>query len=478
MNKRTSSRRNFLRTAAVGLGGATVGGTLFSGPVFGGTKPFNSYAEGIEYTTQNVSRAGAPSDLKITDLRVAVLAGVPFSTPVVRIDTNQGLVGWGDVRDDADPRYALILKSRLLGENPINVEKLFTYIRQFGGHGRLGGGVSGVEMALWDLAGKAFQVPVWQLLGGKYRDTIRLYSDTTESDDPKEYGRRAKEKVDEGWTFIKMDLGIETIAKKKGMITGAGMWNNDLGQYNPKRGSYGQTKHPFTGVQITEKGLDEMMKYYAAVRDAIGMEIPLGSDHFGHFGVNEAIKLAKRAEPYNLAYMEDLVAWDLTDQLKEISEATTTPTMTGEDIYGLEGGFKDLIDARAVDYVHPDIGSTGGLLETKRIGDYAKTNGMAMFLHYAGSPIGAMASAHVAAACENFIALENHSHEVKFWDDLVTGAEKPLVQKGFYKLPMRPGLGVDLNEEVAKQHLKPGTKFFEPTPEWNTSSTSHDRTWS
>ena len=161
-----SNRRDFLKKTA--LGG-------FSLAALTGL--------GIEYTlaetTRSVQRASAPSDLKITDLRYAHTA-VMGGTAILRIDTNQGIVGWGEVRDGADPRYALMLKSRILGENPCNVEKIFKIIRQFGGQSRQAGGVCGVEMALWDLCGKAYNVPAWQLLGGRYRDSVRLYADTPE----------------------------------------------------------------------------------------------------------------------------------------------------------------------------------------------------------------------------------------------------------------------------------------------------------
>jgi L-alanine-DL-glutamate epimerase-like enolase superfamily enzyme len=119
-----------------------------------------------------------PSDLRITDLRFADLDGAPKHCPLLKIYTNQGLVGFGEVRDAASRTYAALLKSRLVGENPCNVEKLIRRIRQFGYHSRQGGGVSGVEVALWDLAGKAYGVPVYQLLGGQYRDRVRIYADT------------------------------------------------------------------------------------------------------------------------------------------------------------------------------------------------------------------------------------------------------------------------------------------------------------
>ncbi|MCB0628524.1 MAG: mandelate racemase/muconate lactonizing enzyme family protein, partial [Lewinella sp.] len=139
MNKtKNNNRRRFMQT--LGLGGLSLAGMSMA-PV----------EEQLEYSTQNVNRFSAPSDLKITDMRIAEISGVVFRTPIVRIYTNQGIIGHGDVRDGAAKEYALFLKSRLLGENPCNVERLFKIISQFGHHGRQGGGVSGVEMALWDI---------------------------------------------------------------------------------------------------------------------------------------------------------------------------------------------------------------------------------------------------------------------------------------------------------------------------------------
>src|SRR5438876_11353330 len=191
------NRRAFLRSAT---GGLAVAG-LWAG-------------ETLDAAVQNVNTNSKPSDLKITDLRVAVVARAPMTCPLIRIDTNQGIYGLGEVRDGASKTYALFLKSRLLGENPCNVDKIFRKIKQFGAHSRQAGGVCGVEMALWDLAGKAYNVPIYQMLGGKFRDKIRCYADTTESHDPQEYGRRLKLRRDQGFTWLKMDLGIDLLDGK------------------------------------------------------------------------------------------------------------------------------------------------------------------------------------------------------------------------------------------------------------------------
>lgn len=461
-------RRRFLKTAAVGASGVTLGSMVMA-PV----------EEQIAHATSNVNRNSKPSKLKITDVRLVVVEGVPFNSPIVRIDTNQGISGLGEVRDDANPEYALMLKSRILGENPCNVEKIFKIIEQFGGHGRQGGGVSGIEMALWDLAGRAYDVPVYQLLGGRYRNKVRLYTDTAGSDTPEEYAQQMADKIEKfGYTFVKMDVGIELIKDIPGTLSGAGPWG-DLEQYDmdPPADSYGSTEHPYTGIEITDKGLDEIAKYFEVMRETIGYDIPLGTDHIGHFGVNSAIRLAKRLEPYNLAYLEDVQPWQHTDELQSITRASNVPIMTGEDVYGV-AGFAPLLEKRVVDYVHPDICTVGGVLATKRVGDYAETKNIPMFIHYAGSPIGAMAAAHAASATQNFMALEQHSSDVDFWEDLVSGLPKPLVNEGHYEISDAPGLGLTLNEDAVRDHMDPKWGYFRPTKRWNNLNTSHDRTWS
>ncbi len=464
----TQDRRSFLKNTA--LGGLSLGMLFDDNP-----------AQELEFLTQKVNRASKPSELKITDMRIATLRGVPFTSPIIRIDTNQGITGWGEVRDGASGKYALFLKSRLLGKNPCNVEQLFKIIKPFGGHGRAAGGVCGVEMALWDLAGKAYNVPAYQLLGGKYRDHIRIYGDTPEVSDPAAFAKKMKERLDTGLTFLKMDFGIELLADTPGTLVGAKNWDvkRQWGNSEITKGSansYGMTKHPFTRVQITDKGLELIQEYVGKVREAIGYDVPLAADHFGHFDVNTAIRLGNALEKYQLAWLEDLVPWNYTDQWKQITDAIATPTLTGEDIY-LKEDFIKLVDARAVDMIQPDLASSGGLLETKKIGDYAEEHGVPMAMHFAGSPISFMANIHCAAATENFVALEHHGMDIPFWEDLVTGIEKPIFNKGFVKVPEKPGLGVELNEKVVKEHLLPKSTYFAPTDDWNESQ-SWDRTWS
>jgi L-alanine-DL-glutamate epimerase-like enolase superfamily enzyme len=357
---------------------------------------------------------------------------------------------------------------------------LFKTIKQFGGQSRQAGGVCAVEMALWDLCGKAYNVPAWQLLGGRYRDKVRMYADTPEAPTMDEFKAKIKNRLEvQGMTWLKMDISIGEIKDKPGNLVNSNFWGKNLGQWNGGYMDYANTKHPFTGIQITEKGLDEMAAIIEEVRSVIGYEIPLSSDHYGHFDLNNAIRFGKKVEKYRLAWLEDMVPWEYTDQYKTISDALETPVLTGEDIY-LLSSFKPLIDAHAVDIIHPDLATSGGLLETKRIGDYAEEKGVAMAMHFAGSPISFMANVHCAAATQNFLALEHHSLDSPWWDSLVKTTDgRKLFEKGFANVPLTaPGLGIELVDEEVKKHLSPNDKsYFAPTPDWN-DKRSHDRVWS
>ena len=470
--EKENGRRSFLKRSA--LGGVALGAATMFSPI----------EDVIAQSTQKVRRYSSPSDLKITDMRYCVTP-VLGRTAIIRIDTNQGIYGLGEVRDGADERYALFLKSRILGENPCNVELIFKKIRQFGGQARQAGGVCAVEMALWDIVGKAYNVPCWQLLGGRYRDKIRLYADTPEANSPAEQKKLIDFRLNEqGYTWLKMDVSIGELKGVEGALVNDKFWKNaqgDLAQWGDQSNmmSYGNTLHPFTQIQITDKGLDELAKIVENVRSMVGYQTPLSTDHYGHFDLNNGIRLGKALEKYRLAWLEDVVSWEYTDQYKKMSDALETPVLTGEDIYLLKN-FKPLIDQRAVDIIHPDLASSGGLLETKRIGDYAEENGIAMAMHQAGTPVSFMAGVHCAAATQNFLALEHHSIDLPWWESLVKTTDgRKLITKGFASLPLSaPGLGIELNDEVVKQHLHPSDKtYFEPTPQWN-DKRSHDRIFS
>jgi L-alanine-DL-glutamate epimerase-like enolase superfamily enzyme len=400
-------------------------------------------------------------------MRVVNLKGIPMRASLIRIDTNQGISGYGEVRDGASATYALMLKSRILGENPCNVNKIFRKIKQFGHHGRQAGGVCAIEMALMDLAGRAYGVPAYMLAGGKFRDKVLVYSDTHAEPDGHTMGKRLKERMEQGFKFLKMDLGIYFLRDTPDTVIG---FPDTLRSRN--------VMHPFTGIQITDKGIDHLCKYVDEVRRVIGYEVPLAVDHFGHIGLESCIRLGQALDQFTLAWYEDMLPWQFADQYVTLSQAVNTPICTGEDIY-LKENFMPLFEKRAVSIIHPDLASSGGILETKRIGDAAQDYGIAMAMHMAGSPISALANVHCAAATENFLVLENHSVDYPKWNELITGLPTPLIQDGYIQVPETPGLGFeDLNEEVIREHIDPDLPgFFEPTDAWD-HERSHDRLWS
>ena len=446
----------------------------------------------LETIAANVNTNSKPSELKITDLR---LAG-----NIVRLDTNQGITGYGNIRGSAT--YALILKSRLLGMNPCNVDKIFRKIKQFAYHGRQAGGVSGVEMALWDLAGKAWGVPVWQMLGGKFRDKILMYVDTKQwqeikspddkqpSLDPIVQGEWSANRLNErkswGYKIVKLDFSIGQFQGIEDCITAppplSGRWLLGNG-YADDPYKYNQIPHPFKGIRITQKGLDFFTVFWQTIRDIIGWEIPVLTDHYGHLVVEDCIKLAQTVDPFNLAWLEDMVPWMYTDQLVRLKNACTTPICTGEDIY-LKEGFMDLFDKKAISFCHPDLQQTGGILETKKIGDLAMEHGISMAIHCAATPVAEYASVHCAAATENFYALEKNGADNPSYYDIISNVHKPVVDDGYIHVPDGPGLGFEIDEDALKRSIERYKKFrpdsggyFEPTPEWD-NERSHDRLWS
>jgi len=408
--------------------------------------------------SQGFNTYSAPSQLKITDMR-AVLIASNYDYPIIRIDTNQGVYGLGEVRDAGREGTALVLKPHLIGRNPLAIEPLLDRIRVFAGQQRVGGGYSAVDMALHDIAGKVYGVPAWRLIGSKYRDRIRIYCDTDQSRDPKVFAERLKKRKEMGFTFFKMDLGTSLVRDKPGAIN-----------------SYGTA---------TTKGLEYLGEYIQAVRDVIGWDAPLATDHFGPLTLNDSIRYARAFEKYDLAWLEDMIqvghlGWggDAPRNwraYKELCDSTTAPIATGESLFGLEEGFKAFIDNRAIDIIHPDPLTSGGIRETKRIADYAELHGIQTAIHFAGSPVGCMACVHMAATLKNMLAMENHAVDIPWWGDLVTGPSKPIVNRGYITVPDTPGLGIELNEEVVKEHIRKGG-YFEPTPQYDDYILDHFRT--
>jgi len=446
----------------------------------------------LEQINAQVNTNSGPSALRITDMRIAH----SDRSMLIRLDTNQGISGYGEIRYDCSKAHGLILKSRIVGMNPCNVAEVFRKIKKHGGFGCDGGGVSGVEVACWDLAGKAWGVPVWQMLGGKMRDRVRLYCDTTSRPTGETMGQHLKERIAAGWTFCKMDLragGSDEITRTQGSTVGMytrpapdptairpvrrGMADGPppnpnakipMGEYNP----YGE--HLFTSTFFTDKGLDWLADYCETVRSIVGYEIPIATDHYGHFPIETFIKFARRLDKYNLAWYEDVVPWFYPDHLRRLKDACTTPICTGEDVY-LAEGFRDLLEKQAISVIHPDLANVGGILETKKAIDLATQYGVASCIHNNNGPITMFASCHAAAAGDQFLACEYHMADVPHFFDRVKRTGKPndpIIDKGYFVVPDGPGLGFEIQMDVLKANIHEGG-FFEPTTEWD-NETSFD----
>ena len=459
-----------------------------------------NYGECLDY----VRRSSNPSKLRITDVKFTKVDLPPWGCSLVRIDTNQGISGYGEMRDGASPTYLKYLKSRIMGENPCEVDRIFRKIKQFGGPARQAAGVCAVELALWDLAGKAYGVPVYQLLGGRFREKVRLYADTHIEEgratgilmEPEKVGRILKGYMDQGFTVVKI-LSVELLMAQEGNTCGPLDWVDELRAVEEKVRQVTRTgtraessaanallydfnriPHPFTNMHVTEQGLDQLDEYSGRVRSVIGTKVPLAIDHFGHFPLPDMIKIARRLEKYHLAWLEDMLPWYLTDQYRELKHATTAPIATGEDMY-LAESFEPLLQAGALDVVHPDLLTSGGILETKKLGDLAARYGASMALHMCESPVSALAGAHMATASENFFAQEHDAFDSEWWQDLIIGPVKPIVKDGFTVITDAPGLGIEgLNEDLIREHgpMK-GKDVWVSTDEWN-QETSLDRIWS
>ena len=431
-------------------------------------KPNVTAAEAVENA---VSTYSSPSDLRITDMRIAVVTGICYY-PIIRIDTNQGIYGLGEVRDGGHPENALQFKHMLLGQNPCNVDMIFSAMRRFGGHGREGGGVSGIEIALWDLIGKIYGVPCYQFLGGKYRDQVRIYGDTPapELQTPDNYAAAVKARADMGLSFIKFDLPPRLFETTEGALVGQPTKHEyDLGRAwrVPGRGP---------GARLSEKGIAAAVDIVAAVREKVGPDVSLCIDHFGEgfMTADEAIRLGKALEPFNLAWLEDPLPWHDIAGHKKVADALQTPIAGGEDLY-LWDGFREAIETNAFDVLHPDLLTSGGMLETKRIADYGERYGVATALHCCCSPIGFMANVHCGAAIPSLLAVEHHGLDIPFWTDLVTGLDPSYMVDGYVKVPDAPGLGLDLNYEVIEENLRVKGTMFTPTDMWNAKKLGFER---
>ena len=402
--------------------------------------------------------------MKITDLKVITIDG--GHKHIVRVETDEGIHGYGEANWGAKgplpKEYILTLKRFILGEDPTNVERVMMKIRHMGGFAHLGMNVSSVEVALWDIAGKAAGLPVYKLLGGKIRDKVRIYCDCgsgvrQDPDDPasaytpEAYAENARRKMrqPEGFTALKFDIGFH----------GGPLWEVPGSIYEIN------DTYPYKG-HVTERGLKSQIACAEAVKEVLGDGIGLALDCGPGQSLLNAIHLAKAVEPLNVLWLEDLltgadIPYVDVEAYRLLTASTSTPIQTGENVY-LRKGFKRLIDQHAVDIVAPDIMDVGGLAEAKWVAEFADLYGLLIAPHNSCDTIAFIANLHVCATMpRNFIALEFHMSDRPGWEDLVTGVEKPLIKDGFATVPDKPGLGIELNEEVVRGRLVEGETYFE-----------------
>jgi galactonate dehydratase len=376
--------------------------------------------------------------LKITDIRTAEVR-VHGHQIHVRVYTDQGIYGQGEATDAAVGAAPLIqsFKPFLMGQDPLNVDHLFESLRTrgiFAGAqaGQYVTALSGVEIALWDLAGKALGLPICQLLGGRMRDRIRAYCDMAMPGlgDPRA-SERIQQVKDLGFTAVKIDIDDRNDPMRWDKVN----WTASNGE------------------------IESMLRKVAYVRDSFDKRVDLAVDMHGRYDMTTGKRVAAELERFKLLFLEEPVPAENVDAMRDIRESTKTPICCGENLF-LRHGFREVLEKRAADIIMPDIQKCGGLLEARKIADMAHTYYVPVAPHCVVSPIGTMASCHVCAAIPNFLVLEWHwIGNLSLWRNFVKEGE--IIEKGFITVPDRPGIGVEMNEEAARRSQVPGSPWFE-----------------
>ena len=385
--------------------------------------------------------------MKITSVKTAASKGHCMHI-WIKIETDAGVTGLGECVHGEHEALAIIkqLERHLIGRDPFAIDATFEEIRRFfvfqgGFAGALITALTGIEIALWDLKGKALGVPVYELMGGKFRDKIRVYADCEV--DPGLNMADVRKVVDgileRGFTALKIDLDIFAYAKNTGTETAH--YRKDLFNMTPNKWEH-----------------DRMVKLAEMVVEAAGPNVDVACDLHTRLDKHSAIRLARDLEPLGLMWLEEPVPPENVDTMREITQSTSTPICAGENLY-LRHGFREWIEKQAVDIIMPDIPKCGGLSECRKIANMAEIYSIPFAPHNVSSPIGTMASAHVCASIPNFLILEFHWTERDWWKTVIT-EDRDIIVDGYIQMSDAPGIGLELNEEVAKQHQFKGTEWF------------------
>lgn len=366
----------------------------------------------------------------------------------VRIQTDAGVTGLGECVHGGHQAIAIIrdLEQRLVGRDPFAIDMIFEDVRRSlvfegGFAGALITALTGIEIALWDLKGRALGVPVYELMGGKFRDRIRVYADCEVSPglDFEETKRTVDEILERGFTALKIDLDIFA-----------------YGHAGPETRYYVKDNFNMTPNRWEH---DRMVKLAEMVVEAAGPNVEVAADLHTRLDKHSAIRLARDLEHLKLMWLEEPIPPENVDTMREITAATSTPICAGENLY-LRHGFRELIEKHAVDIIMPDIPKCGGLSECRKIANMAELYSMPFAPHNVASPIGTMASAHVCATVPNFLVLEFHWTHRDYWSTIIK-EKRDIIRDGFIEMSAAPGIGLELDEEVARAHQYPGTTWFE-----------------
>ena len=390
--------------------------------------------------------------MRINDIHTAILR-VVGPCVFIKIETDEGITGLGECYPAA-PANAMVdtiraMKEHLIGQDPRNINMLHEKIRRFNLFTGAQGGtiinaLSGIEMALWDILGKALAVPVYQLLGGKFRDSIRLYADCNAGTVDAE-AHHAEIFSSQGDRDVLLATNLVENAKSA-IAQGFSALKFDADDiHHPAK------QDPWNWT-LTNAEIDSIVQRTEIVRQSIGYQFDLAIDLHARFDVPSAIQAARALAPFRLMWLEEPVPPDSIDGLVSVRSQSPIPICAGENVYS-RYHFYDLIKRGAVDIVMPDLAKCGGIMEGYRIATIAEINGLPLAPHNVSSPVATMAMAHVCAAIPNFLILEFHAIDLDFWEDLVTYAGGRVIQNGRIPLVDAPGWGLELNDDVARRHI-------------------------
>jgi L-alanine-DL-glutamate epimerase-like enolase superfamily enzyme len=374
--------------------------------------------------------------MKITHIGSILLK--PTGWVLVKVKTDEGITGIGEAYHGAGVHQIAVderLTRPLIGQDPRNVDKLFRdMMNSMSASGFYQGAVmsaiSGIESALWDITGQAAGVPIWQLLGGKFRDKIRIYNDchAGETETPEAYATKAREVEARGFTAIKFD--IDPLPSRRDRYNRC-ISNDDIAHY---------------------------VELVTAIRESLDSNTDLAIDAHWFYAPVDILKIAHAFEDLDLLWLEDPIPPENIAAMEGVTKSTRTPICTGENFY-TRFGFRDLIETQAADIISPDMAKAGGLLEGRRIADLADMYYIPIAPHNIGSPVQTVANCHVMAAVPNFLVLEFHHLDNAFWEGIIN--EGPLIQEGHINVPNLPGLGVTLNEDLLKNNFRQEFGFFD-----------------